>query len=139
MNRRRRNLILLVICGVVLLQTYILLKPALDDDPRFNLGYVLWKTGLNDYSSEYVHLIGRDYSWWLKLEGEPLDRVIEHYGIMIQDGSTLAADSYRGEYQERLLLRKPAAKCYWLDDADGFGWCFWVENGRIKKLLLVKG
>ena len=119
---------------------YVLSKPALDRDPRSNLGYVAWKAGVGEYSPAYGGLILRDTSFRQRLVGEKLEDVVSRYGIKLHDGTLFPASSYRGRYQELLKAREPEVHCYWFDDkADNFGYCLWVENRRVKSLNIVKG
>jgi hypothetical protein len=140
MRGPRRILVLVVLAVLGLAVVYALLKPRLDRDPRSNLGYVAWKAGAHGYSPAYAGLILRDTAFTQRLLGERLEDVVSRYGILLHDGAMFPASSYRGRYQELLREREPEVQCYWFDDeAENRGYCLWVENRRIKRLMIVKG
>ncbi len=119
---------------------YAWLKPALDQDPRSNLGYLAWKFGIHSYSPAYPGLMIRDPKFSQSLVGKRLVDVVFRFQLQIHDGANFPVTSYRGQYQESLKQREPKVRCYWFDDhEENFGYCLWVENDRIKRFMIVKG
>lgn len=140
MRTSRRILVSVAAAGLAVAVVYAFLKPTLDHDPRFNIGYLAWKAGLHRYSPAYAGLIIRDTAFSQSLVGERLEDVVVRYRIQVHEGTMFPATSYRGRYQELLREREPEVRCYWFDDrAEAFGYCLWIEKQRIKRLMIVKG
>ena len=140
MRTSRRIIIAVATIVVVGVIGYFSLKPTLDQDPRSNIGYLAWKLGFHAYSPTYPGLMIRDPKFSQSLVGKKLEDVMAQFHLQIHDGTNFPPTSYRGGYQELLKRREPKVRCYWFDDqAEKFGYCLWVEEFRIKRLIIVKG
>ena len=123
------------------LLAYAFLKKELDRDPRTNLSYLAWKAGVKSFNAgKHRFVFVRDNELIQKLYGTSLEEFILKHKITLYDGQNFPASSYRGQAQNAQLAENPELSFLWFDEnADDSGWVFIVENGLIKKILLLKG
>ena len=107
---------------------------------RDPISYWLWKHGKFPVVGTTFSAFTRDWEFQQSLIGRPIED-IRHLFPLMTTGLGYPANSYR-------VLNRPTAspdECYWLateakeNDADQFGFCAIVRDGKIVKFTFVKG
>lgn len=122
---------------IILVSAYFL--TADNPVPQYNLAYQVWKLGAGRFTERYARPFLQD-STNSYLFGRPVGELEKRLGMQLYDGMLFPPSSYRGECSRQHAEAEPRERYLWFDDnANAFGWCVVVRDGKVLKFLLVKG
>ena len=102
------------------------------DSNYLNFKYLLWKTGMGSYESNYSQHVISDVRFRRKLQGKEISKVKEYFPYM----QPLKSSEYQ-ELSARYPDRIVEGDYYWIDVQTGMTMLF--RNGKLQNFDLWKG